>query len=102
MLAAAAASRLPKRLERRDGSGGGGKRADAGERFGEVRLPRPAGGQLKLPAAGVIRLAPDAKPRCPHSLESPAQVLILASAICAAARTEHHRRRGGSRLSGQR
>ncbi len=34
----------------RPGSGGGGERSDAGERFGEAGLPGPAGGEVQRPA----------------------------------------------------
>jgi hypothetical protein len=35
------------------GSAGGGECSDAGEGFGEVVLPGPAGGEVQRPAAGV-------------------------------------------------
>jgi hypothetical protein len=53
VIAAGLAERIARWLGRRwGGSGGGGERANAGERLDERAPPRPAGGEVKRPAAG--------------------------------------------------
>src|SRR4051812_23554512 len=52
------AEAAPVALERGDlrgcWSGGGGERSDAGERFDEVGLPGPAGGEVQRPAPSAV------------------------------------------------